>query len=455
MSIRSFISTKYSALGLSERTGSFVKNVGLGFVAKGLSILISFIQIPLILSILSKTEYGIWITIFSVTGWLSFFDIGMGNGFRNQLTEALAVNDTDKAKKLVSTIYISMFGIFSAVVIVFIIASNYISWVDIFNAPQSLETQLYYTVIISVSAAALNFVLALIHIILAAKHQTGKSGILFLIGQLLTLLFIIYYKSHQSGYNFLILSSVLSVVPLLVNIGINIYLFFSDFRNMSPSINHYKKDYLKGLMNLGIMFFLIQISGLVIYSTDNFLINKLFGPETVTKYSLVYKYFSIISVSFSLISAPLWTMYVDAFSKKDFFWVEKNLKFLLKAVIISTIIIIIMNLIAPIFFKIWIGDNYDISYSMNILISTYIILFIWGSIWVLPLNATGKIKVQMIVSIAVALINIPAIYFFSYIFNNVNGVIVANIITMILGCGSMYIYYKKNVSVFFKNGKRI
>jgi len=450
MSIRSFISSKYSALGLSQRTRSLVKNVGLGFLAKGLSILISFIQIPLILSILNKTEYGIWITIFSITGWLSFFDIGMGNGFRNQLTEALAVNDTEKAKKLVSTIYISMFGIFTCIIILFILASNYVPWVNIFNAPKRLETQLYYAVVISVSAAAINFVAALVHIILAAKHKTGNSGMLFLVGQMLTLGFILYYKNHQTEYSFLILSTVLSVIPLIVNVAINIYLFFSSYRNIAPSVSHYRKDYFKGLMNLGIMFFLIQISALIIYSTDNFLINKLFGPEDVTVYSVVYKYFSIISVCFSILTAPLWTMYVDAFSKKDYSWVNKNIKVLFKASVLSAAVLIVMNIIAPVFFRIWVGKDFLISNSLNYLVSLYVLIFVWGNIWVLPLNAAGKIKVQMIVSITVACLNIPAIYLFSYILGNVNGVVVGNIITLVLGCGSMYIYYKSNVSRFFK-----
>ena len=443
MSIRSFIISKYSALGLSERTGSVVKNAGLGFVAKGLSILMSFIQIPLILSILDKTEYGIWITIFSVTGWLSFFDIGMGNGFRNQLTEALAVNDTDKAKKLVSTIYISMFGIFTCIIILFIIASKYVPWVDIFNAPKRLETQLYYTVVISVSAAAINFVAALVHIILAAKHKTGNSGMLFLVGQMLTLGFIFYYKNHQTGYSFLILSTVLSVIPLIVNVAVNIYLFFSSYRSIAPSVRYYRKDYLKGLINLGIMFFLIQIASLVIYSTDSLMISKLYGPANVTTYSIVYKYFSIVSIVFSIISAPLWTMYVDSFAKKDYKWIENNIKRLNQFVILMGFVLIIMNLLSPFFFKIWLGNNFLNNVFLNILISIYFLVFMWGNIWVIPLNAAGIIKFQMYMSIIVAVLNVPAILFFSRYIPNLNSVLVGNIFCMLIGCGSMYVYYIK------------
>ena len=446
MSIRSFISSKYSALGLSERTGSVVKNVGLGFVGKGLSILISFIQIPLILSILDKTEYGIWITIFSVTGWLSFFDIGMGNGFKNQLTEALAVNDTDRAKKLVSTIYISMFAIFTCIIILFIIASSYVPWVDIFNTPKRLETQLYYTIVISVIAAAINFVASLVHIILAAKHKTGNSGMLFLVGQMLTLGFILYYKNHQTEYSFLILSTVLSVIPLIVNVAINIYLFFFNYRSISPSVRHYRKDYLKGLMNLGILFFLIQISALIMYATDTFLINKLYGPESVTLYSIAYKYFSVIIIVFTIITTPIWTMYVDAFANKDFVWIKSNIRRLVQFVKLSFIVLIIMNLVAPFVFHTWIGKTFNPTTSLNLLLSLYMLVFIWGSIWVLPLNAAGIIKVQCIISIGQAIFNIPIILLTNIFLNNINAVIMGNIFCIIVGSGIMYIYYRRKFS---------
>ena len=455
MSIRSFIISKYTALGLSQRTGSLVKNVGLGFLAKGLSILISFIQIPLILSILDKTEYGIWITIFSVTGWLSFFDIGMGNGFRNQLTEALAVNDTDKAKKLVSTIYISMFGIFTGIIILFILASNYVPWVDIFNAPKRLETQLYYAVVISVSAAAINFVAALVHIILAAKHKTGNSGMLFLVGQILTLVFILYYKNHQTEYSFLILSTVLSVIPLIVNVAINIYLFFSSYRSIAPSVRHYRKDYFRGLMNLGIMFFFIQISALIMYATDTVLINKLYGPESVTLYSIVYKYFSVITIVFTIITAPIWTMYVDAFANKDFVWISSNIKRLVQFVKVSFIVLIMMNLGSSFVFHTWIDKTFNPTVSLNILVSLYMLVFIWGSIWVLPLNAAGIIKVQCIISIGQAIFNIPIIMLINIFLNNINAVILGNIFCIIVGSGIMYIYYRRTFSNLLKSVSKV
>lgn len=427
----------------NNRDKIFLHNVGLGFVAKIFSLIISFIQIPITLSILNKGEYGIWVTIFSVTGWLAFFDVGMGNGFRNQLTEAFAQNDTDKAKKLVSTIYLALSLIFTTILSIFFVASFFITWTQIFNAPPEMESQLYFTVVISVASTAINFVVGLIHIILASKHQTAKSGGILLIGQSLILIFSLIYMHYQNPYDFLIMSTVLSVMPLLVNIITNIVYFQKSFKVISPSFSHYRKNFLRSLMSLGIMFFLIQVSGMVMYATDNFIINKLLGSETVTVYSISYKYFSVISILFAIINAPLWTMYVDAYASGDFFWVKKNLQKMVLVFKGCFLLLIFMVIGAPYIYRIWIGPNFNVPTILNVLISIYILIYVWGNIWVLPLNAAGKIKIQVYLAIIAASINIPLILVLFKFIKGVEAVLLGNIISTAIASAGMYFYYKR------------
>ena len=54
---------------------------------------IGLVLVPLTINYLNPTKYGIWITLSSVIGWFSFFDIGLGNGLRNRFAEAIANND--------------------------------------------------------------------------------------------------------------------------------------------------------------------------------------------------------------------------------------------------------------------------------------------------------------------------------------------------------------------------
>ena len=87
-----------------EQTNSIIeKNVIASFVLNGGSILISFVLVPMTLGYLNEYEYGVWLTLNSILSWIYIFDIGLGNGLRNRLTEALARNDFKSAKIYVST----------------------------------------------------------------------------------------------------------------------------------------------------------------------------------------------------------------------------------------------------------------------------------------------------------------------------------------------------------------
>ena len=74
-----------------ERSIKAKKNIAASFVIKGLSIAISLVMVPMTIHYINPTQYGIWITLSSIIGWFSFFDIGFGNGLRNRFAESIAM----------------------------------------------------------------------------------------------------------------------------------------------------------------------------------------------------------------------------------------------------------------------------------------------------------------------------------------------------------------------------
>ncbi|MGY0408652.1 MAG: dTDP-4-dehydrorhamnose 3,5-epimerase family protein, partial [Polaribacter sp.] len=84
------------------------KNVSLGFFYRILNMGIVFITIPLLLSYLDNEQYRIWVTIFSLVNMVFFVDIGIGNGLKTKLTEALSIQNFKLAKTYISTAYISI-----------------------------------------------------------------------------------------------------------------------------------------------------------------------------------------------------------------------------------------------------------------------------------------------------------------------------------------------------------
>lgn len=80
-----------------ERSVLVKKNIAGSVLIKGWSCVVQFLLVPVTLKCLNQYEYGIWLTISSILLWVDQFDIGLGNGLRNKLAEAIARNEFERA----------------------------------------------------------------------------------------------------------------------------------------------------------------------------------------------------------------------------------------------------------------------------------------------------------------------------------------------------------------------
>ena len=110
----------------NNRSKKAKKNILAMFLLRGISILCSLIVVPLTIDYVSPYEYGIWLTISSLVAWLSFFDIGIGNGLRNKFIESIEKKEYKQARMYVSTAYAIISLVVTCVWIIAIIASLFI-----------------------------------------------------------------------------------------------------------------------------------------------------------------------------------------------------------------------------------------------------------------------------------------------------------------------------------------
>ena len=106
------------------------------------------VLIPMTLGYLGPVKYGVWLTLGSIVGWAGFFDLGLSNGLRNKLGEALAKDDIQLAKSLVSTTLIMLSGIGGFIYLIFWLINPLLNWLEILTAPASMAVELHLVVII-------------------------------------------------------------------------------------------------------------------------------------------------------------------------------------------------------------------------------------------------------------------------------------------------------------------
>lgn len=219
-----------------ERSLKAKRNIIASFIIKGLSIAVNFLFIPLTLNYLNPTKYGIWITLYSIVGWFSFFNIGLGNGLRNKLAEALAKGETDKAKIYISTTYGLLTIIITIVFILFVIVNQFLDWTVLLNTPKDLKNELSSLVLIVFGFFCIKFVLQLIGIVLTADQKPSYTSLFNLGNNLLALIIIIILTKTTSG-SLLYLGTAITLAPVVIYAIANFYFFKKIIKNMPLHLN--------------------------------------------------------------------------------------------------------------------------------------------------------------------------------------------------------------------------
>lgn len=429
-----------------DRTQKANLNIAISFFFRGGSIVLQLILVSLTINYIKPDAYGVWLTLSSLVGWVAIFDIGIGNGLRNKLSESLAQNDFYKSKIYVSTTYAIITFIATVFVVLYFLFIPFANWQSLFNSDFIPEKELTIVVTIVSLCFLLKFITDIINVVAASFQMVSISSILGFINNIgLTLG--VWFLTKTTSSNLIFLALCLSFVPFLISVFANIYLFTTKFKAVSPSFKTIDFKQSKGIISLGSQFFILQIVTLIIFQTDNILIAQLFHPSDVTDFNISYKYYSIVTILFTIILSPYWTAFTEAYYKKDFLWIKSNVNKLIKYWFLSIVVLIIMILCAKILIKLWVGNSIAVSLPLSISICFYIIVFNWNSIFANFLNGVGKIRIQIIYAIIMGIVNIPiSIFLVNYLKWGIYAMPASNFFCLLLGAIISYIQYKKIIS---------
>lgn len=391
-----------------SRTIKAKKNILVSGFFKGGDTLIYLALVPLTLGYLNPFEYGIWLTLNSILGWINSFDIGLGNGLRNKLSEALANNDKELARKYVST---TLFMLIFLVIILFAlgyVAINTIDWYKLLNVAPNSVGSLSQIVTVSYLFFCLNFVLKFVGNVYQALQIPSAMYIMNFFGHLLALVAIYILKQTTPGNLFLV-AIVYSAAPPLIYALAYPLTFYRLFSYLAPSPKYFERSCVKGLFNLSIVFFVLQMASLILFSLSNLIISNLFGPTEVTPYNIVQRYFGVLPMLTNIIIAPMWSATTDAYTKGDFLWIKKTSHTMNKLLLGVIGLMVVMVALSPIVYHVWIGDEVEISITLSLLMALYNFIIMWSQSYSYLLNGMGKLKLQAINTIIVAIMFYPIV----------------------------------------------
>ncbi len=394
------------------RSQNLKKNIAASFVLKAVSIILSLIKVPILLAYLNSEKYGVWLTIASILDWMSIFDLGLGHGFRNRFAEAIALNDQDKAKGLVSTAYTSMSAIMLFVFLIALPVILLLNWGKILNTNLISEKELKITVLMVTAVFAARFVLQLVTVMLKALQKPALSDVFLPVSNALILI-LIPILGHYIKNSLFWASAIIAIPPVLVLLIAHYILFNKKYTIYKPSLRRSDKKYLKDIYSLGLKFFVGQICGLILFSSANIILTQAVNPSEVTIYNIAYKYFSLPISYFMIIITPYWSAVTDAYCKNEFSWIKNNMRKIQYVACTFCILILGMFLLSKWAFHIWIQDKVVIPLRLSLTLTLYNIAVVFMAPFTMFLNGFGKIKIALIVAPAKAVIFIPLAWQFT------------------------------------------
>ncbi|MDR0186038.1 MULTISPECIES: lipopolysaccharide biosynthesis protein [Prevotella] len=400
--INQFIST-------DGRSKMLKSNILYSAILKVIGLITSLLVVTITLNYLNSELYGVWLTITSILYWFSFFDIGLGNGMRNYLTEAVSKGNYKEAQSYLSTTIIALTIIASIIAIVGFILLKLLNLNSVFNTNTISNTELQNVLFVAIGFTLILFVLKNIGYVFVALQKYALWDFINTLGNIIGLLIIFLLTKFTNGkliYVVFAFTCTPAIIYILAAIPI-----FSKYPEFRPTIQSFRKDFLSTIVGKGLGFFLIQITScLVIYGSSNLFITQFCGPESVTTYNIAYKFFNLLAIGYLVFISPMWNAYTDAYVKQDFNWIEKAFKSALKIWLFTEFAGIIMLIVSQYFYLFWVGKAVHVPFMVSLSVFLYISFFNLNNCVTYLLNGLNKIYIQIITSITATFIYLTIMF---------------------------------------------
>lgn len=399
------------------------------------SAFVSFFVVPLLLKALGSNQYAIWVTLTSMVVWISLFDFGSGYSLKNKVGET--ITDDDKAELQVLIAGTIQFYLLTTLLL-FLVFLGSLFFVKIFKEELTLTFYIYIPIILAFPLTLGNFILQ------GVKKFNSISIIQFaqvFVWLLLVLLFrydiiSISLKKLAISYSLLYFFTNLLLFVLSVK--------YVDFQwSKLLELNHFKSS--KKSLVVGLRFFILQISSLVLYSLGNVLVYNNMSLKNVAQYDTVNKFFLITMTIFNVIISVFWTEISQAKAQKS----KEKLKKLFNQLLLISVgfcfIIICASFAMPIVISLWTKKQIEVRVDQMYSFALLDCIKTFAYAGAVVLNAFEQLTGQIILSIIASLLMVPLA---TFLFKQHIGIGTVPLASAILTLPTMiYVFFKAKHSI--------
>ena len=383
-----------------------------GSISRLIAIGVSFITVPLTLRFLGPERYGIWITLSTTVALLGVLDLGIANTLTTLISQAFAADDKHSARRYSASAFWMTVTFSILASSAGVIAWEHINWANLLHLSSPAITQeARLAALIVFLSFCINLPFSIIAKLLAGYQEVKTANYLNSIGSVIGLFAIIAVMHLNGGIP--TLAAVYSGAITATNIGGALWLFLHHKRWLMPVPWAVSPSAVRALAGTGLAFFIIQLNGIVVFSSDNLVISHYLGPVDVTPYSIVWRLTGYAAILQTVLFPSLWPAYSEAYFRGDYAWVRRTFWAAARATMAIAIPAALgMLLLGRPFIRIWAGAAAVPSFLLLALMCVWTTMSAAMNLQACLMAAVHRIRLQAVLSVFAAVLNLVfSVYF--------------------------------------------
>ena len=293
-----------------------------GAAARVLSSLLTLVSLPLAVRYLGAERFGVWATVTSTVVFLNLLDLGIASTLTNHIAKSYAVGDREHAARYTANALALTASLAGLAGLALAAVWQHIDWMVLFNVASSMpRSEVSGTVAVASALVLIGLPASLGSRIFAGYQEVHLNNLVVGIGAVANLAGLFLGIALRVSMPVLLAMSAGCVT--LCNFAVLGGMLVGYKPWLRPRFALIEWPLARDLLSSGSAFFLIQIAGAVVFSSDNLVVGHYLGAAQVTPYNVTWRLVALTAVLQSLVFPALWPAYAEAYARHDYAWMRK------------------------------------------------------------------------------------------------------------------------------------
>jgi O-antigen/teichoic acid export membrane protein len=257
-----------------------IKNVGSSWFSLAINVIVGIALSPIILHRLGDTAFGIWVLIFSITGYYGLFDLGIRSSIVRYVSKFTATNDVQDLAKLVNTSLFSYSCIGALSLLITVVVAFYVD--NIFRIPPEFHSTARWLLLMVGAAVGLGFPLGVAGGFLDGLQRFYINNWTS-VAQNLARAFLIVVALHR-GRGLLTIAVITVALPLVTSVVRGVIAL-----RICPvpfGLKYVDRATFRMMANYSGVTLIIMIAGQLKFKTDTIVIGSMLSAAAITYFNI-------------------------------------------------------------------------------------------------------------------------------------------------------------------------